>query len=257
MEKKIIAIALVLVVMVTAFVGCGQKYKTTKVGNNEYLLETDAEGNTIIKDDQLVAVVTDRNGEIITYENGENQTYYVNIPGSVVIDGVVRGDNFKLNILKGWTSTDFDRIYKDKTDNKCFIQFSETYVLKGKETFEDAFIETDKANKEIVDVINDEEALKELVKTNPDAAKYLGGKCTVNTGTTTFTSNAYPCKTYVYKIVDAKGNVVHYGESYYFLVEKTIYCVSYTCMDGVGYDESFNFGSYIKQNFTFIKTENK
>ena len=60
MEKKIIAIALVLVVMVTAFVGCGQKYKTTKVGNNEYLLHTDAEGNTIIKDDQLVELASFR-----------------------------------------------------------------------------------------------------------------------------------------------------------------------------------------------------
>ena len=113
MEKKIIAIALVLVVMVTAFVGCGQKYKTTKVGNKEYLLHTDAEGNTIIKDDKLVAVVTDRDGEIITYENGENQTYYVPIPGSLVIDGIVRGDNFTLNILDGWTSTDNNRINKE------------------------------------------------------------------------------------------------------------------------------------------------
>ena len=155
MEKKIIAIALVLVLMVTAFVGCGKKYETTKVGNKEYLLHTDAEGNTVVKDDQLVAVVTDRDGEIVTYDNGENQTYYVDIPGSVVIDGIVRGDNFRLNILKGWTSTDYNMIFKDKTDNKCHIQF--TQLIKEFEKGENinTYMETvDKNNKDITEYLS-------------------------------------------------------------------------------------------------------
>lgn len=257
MEKKIIAIALVLVLMVTAFVGCGQKYKTTKVGGNEYLLETDAEGNTLVEGNQLVAVVTDSDGEIITYENGENQTYYVPIPGSLVIDGIVRGENFTLNILDGWTSTDYDRINKDGTDNKCFIQFSKTSELENKEKFEEAFAKTDKANEDMEKAINDAEKMKELIKTNPELAKYENCKCTVDISTTTFTSDAYPCRVYVSKIVNADGNVVHYSENYYFLVEKTIYCVAYTCVDGEGYDESFNFRNYINENFTFIEEKKK
>lgn len=257
MEKKIIAVALVLVLMVTAFVGCGQKYKTTNIGGEEYLLETDAEGNTIVEGNQLAVVVTDSDGDIITYENGENQTHYINIPGSLVIDGLVRGKNFTLEILDGWTSTDVDRINKDKTDNKCYIQFAETYVLKDNEKFSEIFAATDKANEDMMAVINDEAKLQELIKTNPDAAKYLGGKCTIDMSTGTFTSKAYPCRIYKTKIVDKNGSIVHYAENHYFIVSKTVYCLTYACVDGKGYDNTFDFGGYIAQSFTFIETKDK
>ena len=254
MEKKIIALALVLVLMVTAFVGCGQKYKTTNIGGEDVLLATDAEGNTIVNGNQLAVVVTDDNGDIITYENGENQTHYIEIPGSLVIDGVVRGSKFTLNILDGWTSTDYDRIIKDKTDDKCYIQFGETYKLKDNEKFSEIFEATDKANKEMMEVINDEEQLKELIKTDPNLEKYLGGKCTIDMSTGTFTSSAYPCRIYKTKIVDKNGSVVHYAENHYFLVSKTVYCLTYACVDGKGYDNTFDFGGYLRQNFTFIES---
>lgn len=254
MEKKIIAIALVLVVMVTAFVGCGQKYKTTKVGNNEYLLETDAEGNTIIKDDKLVAVVTDREGEIITYENGENQTYYVDIPGSVVIDGVVRGDNFKLNILKGWTSTDNNIIFKDKTDNKCYIKFEKIVKeLKKGESLATYLEKVDKNNQDVIDIFADEKAMEELIKSNPAVAKYKGCTYTIEKGETIISKDNIPCQVRIHKAVDKDGNLIHYAENYYFMLDKSLYSLDYACEDGVGYDAEFDFKSYANQNFTFVK----
>lgn len=255
MEKKIIALALVIVIMVTAFVGCGQKYKTTKIGGEDLLLATDAEGNTIVEENQFAVVVTNNDGEPITFGDGEPQTYYVNVPGSIPIDGIMYGSNFTLKLLDGWTSTDVDRVNKDKTDNKCYIQFAETYELKKDEKFEDAFVATDKTNKEMEAVLNDEAKLKELIKTNPEAEKYLGGKCTVDISKGTFTADAYPCKIYKSKIVDKDGNVIHYAENLYFLVDKTVYCMNYICTDGVGYDESFDFSSYLRENFTFVKTK--
>lgn len=254
MEKKIIAIALVLVVMVTAFVGCGQKYKTTKVGNKEYLLHTDAEGNTIIKDDKLVAVVTDRDGEIITYENGENQTYYVPIPGSLVIDGIVRGDNFTLNILDGWTSTDNNRINKDETDNKCYIKFEK--IVKEFEINEniDTYLdEVDNQNQKIVDAFENEETLNNLIKDNPEMAQLKGSKFTVEKSNTSLSKDNTSCQVRIYKITDKDGKVIHYAENYYFVSEKALYKLDYICEGGVGYDENFDFKSYINQNFTFVK----
>lgn len=254
MEKKIIAIALVLVVMVTAFVGCGQKYKTTKVGNKEYLLHTDAEGNTIIKDDKLVAVVTDRDGEIITYENGENQTYYVPIPGSLVIDGIVRGDNFTLNILDGWTSTDYNIIFKDKTDNKCYIKFEKIVKeLKKDETLATYLEKVDKNNQDIIDAFSNDELMDKLVKDNPAVEKFRDCTFTIEKGETVISKDNIPCQFRINKIVDKDGNVVHYVENYYIVLNKAIYKLDYACEDGVGYDEEFDFKSYANQNFTFVK----
>lgn len=254
MEKKIIAIALVLVLMVTVFVGCGKKYETTKINGQDVLLATDKEGNTIVENNQLAAVVTHRDGEPITFGNGEPQTYYVKVPGSMVIDGLVRGSNFTLELLDGWTPTDTDRIIKDKTENKCYIQFSETKELEKNEKFADAFVETDKANKEMIDVLNDEEALKKLAETNPEVEKYIGGKATNDIKSIQLTDEAYPCRVYIAKIVDKDGNVVHYAETYYFLVDNTIYSINYYCADGVGYDAEFNFEEYLRNSFTFVKT---
>ena len=254
MEKKIIAIALVLVLMVTAFVGCGKKYETTKVGNKEYLLHTDAEGNTVVKDDQLVAVVTDRDGEIVTYDNGENQTYYVDIPGSVVIDGIVRGDNFRLNILKGWTSTDYNMIFKDKTDNKCHIQF--TQLIKEFEKGENinTYMETvDKNNKDIITAFSNDEFMDKLAKDNPDIEKFRGCTYTIEEGETVISKDNIPCLVRIHKAVDKDGNLLHYAENYYFVSDKSLYSLDYVCEDGVGYDAEFDFKSYANQNFTFVK----
>lgn len=253
MTKKIIAISLALVLIVTCFVACGKKYETTKINGEEVILVTDKEGNPVINEDnQLIALVTDRAGEVLTYADGENQTRYIGIDNALEIKGVAYGEHYKMNVLDGWTIGTGDKLNKDKTDGKCSIQFSKTRTLKANEKFSEVFVETDKANEDIQKAFEDEAKMKELIKTNPDLAKYEGCKYTIDSQETTFTSKSYPCKKYVHKIVNADGAVVHYVNSYYFLADKTIYCVSYTCVDGVGYDESFDFDAYLRTNFTFI-----
>lgn len=254
MDKKIIAVALVLVLMVTAFVGCGQKYKTTELGGKDYLLETDREGNTIVRDEGIVAVVTDREGEIITYENGENQTYYVPIPGSLVIDGVVRGDNFKLNILDGWTSTDYNKIIKDKTDDKCYIQFAKIINKFEKDENLDTYLaEVDELNKKIAEGFSNEETMNNLIKDNPDLATLKGVRYTIEKSDTVLTTDSIHCKVRVHKFVDKDGKIIQYVENYYFESEGSVYRLDFACQEGVGYDETFDFKSYANENFKFVK----
>ena len=207
MEKKIIAIALVLVVMVTAFVGCGQKYKTTKVGNKEYLLHTDAEGNTIIKDDQLVAVVTDRDGEIITYENGENQTFYVEIPKEFVIGSGyafdVKGDWTYIPNINGFINNDYGTdVYVNVVEEK------NTYLSLDK-----YFEETEKKNQEF---------LTALKKQYPDT------EIKITDGTVTELS--LKCKIVETKVNDDKG-VLYYGYVVYFLYQDKLVSINYTSQD--------------------------
>ena len=253
MSKKIIAVSLALFLIVTCFVACGKKYETTKINGEEVILVTDENGQPVINENnELVALVTDRAGEVLTYENGENQTRYIGLQNALEIEDVAYGEHYKFNILSGWEMGSGPRLNKKGTDGKCYIEFSQTYTLKMNEIFIDAFADTDKANEDIQKAFEDEAKMKELIKNNPALAKYEGCKYTIDLQDTTFTSKAYPCRKYVHKIVNAEGDVVHYVNSYYFLASKTIYCVSYNCVDGIGYDAEFDFDAYLRTNFTFV-----
>lgn len=253
MNKKILAILMAFVIVVTCFAACKRHdYETTKINGQDVILYTDKDGNTVINDDnQIVAVVTDSDGELITFANGENQTYNIQISGSWVVDGEIKTKDFDMGIPSGWEGTENSRIVKEGTDGKCYIDFKQVHVLKDNEKFADAFEETDKTNEQIQTAFNNPETLKELIKNNPDLAKYEGCTYTIEQGGTTLTDMAYPCRTYVHKFVDADGKVVHYIENYYFLVSNTVYAVNYNCIDGEGYDADFNFGAFLKENFTF------
>lgn len=237
MEKKIIAVALVLVLMVTVFVGCGKKYETTKLNGKEYLLVTDADGNTIINDEnQVAAVVTDEDGEILTFADGEEQTYLVQLYGPVVVDGVVRGTNYKMNIPQGWTAIDGDKIAKDGTEDKCYMQFAKVIEFDKDNNLDTYLEKIDEQNEQLVPGFEKE-----------------GYVLTVDDSEIVLTTDGIQCRVYNYKIVDADGNLIHYAENYYFAVAGTAYKLSYVCEDGEGYDETFNFQSYANENFTFVK----
>ena len=255
MSKKIIALSLALILIVTCFVACGKKYETTKINGEEVILVTDENGNPIINEkNEVVVLVTDRAGEVLTYANGEDQTRYISLQNALEIKGVAYGEHYKMNVLDGWIIGNGDKLIKDKTDGKCYIQFLDVHTLGMNEKFDEVFAETDKANKEMFDVLNDEEALKKLAETNPEVEKYIGGKATNETKSIQLTDEAYPCRVYTAKIVDKDGNIVHYVETYYFLVDNTIYSINYYCADGVGYDAEFNFEEYLRNSFTFVKT---
>lgn len=254
MSKKIIAISLALVVIIACFTACGKKYETTKINGKDVILVTDENGEPIVNDkNELIALVTDKAGEVLTYADGEDQTHYIKLYNTLEIDDVAYGEHYRLDVLKGWETTNGPRLNKEGTEGKCFIEFTETYTLKDNEVFEEAFIKTDEANDEIQKAFEDETKIKELIKENPALAKYEGCKYIIESNMMSFTGESFPCKTYVYKVVNADGGLENYVNSYYFLVGETIYCISYSCVDGVGYDESFDFAAYLRDHFTFVK----
>lgn len=234
MNKKIIAILLIFTLVITCFVACQKnKLETTKINGEEVALATDKDGNTIVNEDNQIAVlVTDFDGNIIEYENGEPQTRWVGAGNSLVGDGYVMGDNYKLTLLEGWSGDALGRAVKDDTDLKCYIQF-----VKNQELSKEVTLET------YLEAIDDQD--EQLI----EGFKEKGLTFTVDKNTTTV--NNYNSEHYVYKIVDGDGKVIHYAENFYFIAEGAICSINYACINGVGYDESFSFANYVRENFTF------
>ena len=252
MNKKILAVALAILFIATAFTACKTKLDMTEINGQEYPLATDKNGETVVNEEnQLAVIVTDREGEVITYENGEDQTYWLQLNGSYVSDDFVQNELYRLNVPKGWTGDSISgRVIKDKTDNKCYIKFVKNTTLKDEETLETYLDIIDEQNEEIAEVINNPDTLAELVAKNPAYAAYEGCKVTYTSDETTI-GGVYNGEIRTYKIVNEKGEVVHYAENHYFAVEDVIYSVNYACEGGNGYDESFNFSSYLGDGFTF------
>ena len=173
MNKKILAVALALLFVVAAFTACKSKLDMTEINGNEYPLMTDKDGETIVNQDNQVAVlVTDREGEVITYADGEDQTYWLQLDGDYVTDDMIQGKLYKLGVPKGWTGNKYGRVEKDKTDGKCYIKFTTHSKLKAEETLE-TYLEIVDANDEsIAEAINDPIQMEELIKKNPSFEMY-------------------------------------------------------------------------------------
>lgn len=234
MNKKILAVLMVFAVMITCFAACKRhNYKTTNVNGQDLLLYTDKNGETVINDDnQIVAVVTDEAGEIITYENGEDQTRLVQIAGSYVGDDYIQDKEFKMAIPEGWEGTTGAKLYKKDTNNKCSISFMTTNKFGEDNTIESYLAEKDELDKQI----------KEGAEAK--GQNYVAEKEPITVGT-------HSGWHYTYKMTDKDGKLTHYAENIYFTDEKTLCIINYACLDAVGYDEAFSFAGFIHEGFTY------
>lgn len=236
MNKKIIAVALALVMMVTCFTACKKKRETTKVNGQDVILVTDENGNPIINDkNEVVAVVTDRAGEVITYDNGEDQTYNIKLNQPLEVDGVVHGGKYRFNLMSGWIVAADGRICKDKTDNKCYYQFIKIKDLKDEDTLA-AYLEAKDEENELLIPVFEQKGLT----------------LTVESGGALIANGSIGTDTRKFKITDANGNVTHYAENYYFVKGTTIYAINFACEEGKGYDADFDFAEYLKTGFVYV-----
>lgn len=252
MSKKILALALAILFIATAFTACKKGPELTEINGKEYPLETNRDGETIINEDNQIAVlVTDRNNEVLTYENGENQTHWVQISGPLLIEDRIQTKNFSLGIIPGWEGDAISgRVVKEGTDGQCYIQCAELKKLKGEETLDSYLEGVDAQDTAIAEAFEDEEQMAALIKENPAAQSFVGSKYTLSKSEGTVVSSLN-CQIRVHKITDKNGDLIHYVENYYFVSDKTIYKLDYVCNGGKGYDESFQFRNYISQAFTF------
>jgi hypothetical protein len=252
MSKKILALALAIVFIATAFTACKKGPELTEINGVEYPLAVDKNGETIINgENQIAVLVTDRNNEVLTYADGENQTHWLQINGPLVVEGRVQTKEFSLGIPKGWEGDEISgRVVKNGTDDKCYIQVMQLKKLSAGETLESYLEEIDAQNAAIAEAFEDEEQMNALIAQNPDIAEYKGCKYTVakNSGSIPSGINA---QIRVNKIVDDKGDVIHFAENYYFVSNEKVYKLDFICEGGEGYDGEFNFAHYISTAFTF------
>lgn len=233
MNKKILALALAIVFIATAFTACKQELELTKINGKEYPLATDKDGQTIVNEENQVAVlVTDFDCEVITYENGEDQTHWVQLPGAVVVEDAVQDKEYKMNIPEGWSAGANGKLVKDGTDNKCSISFAFISEKSKGETLETYLEGIDGQNAELA-----------------SAFEAKGYSLTADKSSDSFDGRNHV--KYVYKITDDKGQRIHYGENYYFETEDKIYKLTYACDTGNAEDETFDFRGYLVENFKF------
>ncbi len=257
MNKKIMAIALAMVFIATAFTACKKELETMKINGGEYPVYRDDKGELVINEENKIAVlVTDRqNQEVVTEEGGEPQTYWVYMNKDTVGDGYIQGKDYTLNVPDGWEGSEKGRVFKKRTDEKCYIEFRYLAKLKSGETLESILEKQDETNETIAEALKDEAQMKALMEKTPEQAEaiksFIGSECTFEKKTATISKDNIPCTVRVTKIVNASGKLVQYAEDYYFVHNGMLYMVKYTCLEGVGYDETFDFGQYLKNGFTF------
>lgn len=237
MSKKIIAVALALVCVATVFTACHQKLNTYKIGGKDVAVVTDVDGNIVIDDEnRLCAIVTDREGEIVTYENKEPQTYWIQLDNSFVADNTVYTPVFVMKGLDGWEFNPLGAIEKKKTNGQCQISCSLIMVKDYEDKNLDEYLEyRDELNVEAKALYEKE-----------------GYKISVEKKAVEVTADKIPMVYYKEIIYNPDGTYANYSESLYFQYGKTTdkYCIQYKSANGVGVDDKFDFIEFVNSNFT-------
>lgn len=158
MKKQVLAILLATLLILTTFAACGKKYLIyTDKDGVEHPVLTDAEGNTMVNEfGQIVVGVTDSHGNLVTDENGENETRAVVFPSVIAQNNVYETPDFKLTVPEGlWTVTESglqkkgseiqveisayqqpDNLEQQEQQNDSFLQYLQTHNMKVEATKE-------------------------------------------------------------------------------------------------------------------------
>lgn len=155
MEKKIIAIALVLVLMVTAFVGCSKGEFYVDEDGIEHRLYLDEEGSTVLDDrGNIVIHATDEKGKILRDENGEPITAAIAFPEKVVKGNTLETPDYKMKMPDGWVLSN-SGTYTKKDNEK--ISFKITNLGKVEEKSIDKYLANSKKDNEDIEKVLIEE----------------------------------------------------------------------------------------------------
>ena len=235
MQKKIVAVSLVILMVALLLASCGNKYLMGEINGVERPLVTDAEGNTELDDEGKIAVyVTDAKGNIKYDENGNPEKRYYDQPSQRVNGNVLETLAYKFTAPDGWTLNSNGVFYKDGTDDKCKIQFVKDTTLENGETYE-SFLNKDK--------IRQQEFIEGIKTQYSDSAMDVTrGELATGEQFTVFT----------FIIKDGSGSVFYYGSSVYIQIGNEIYSANYSCDDG-SYDESFDFVGTVSSNLVIKK----
>lgn len=226
MNKKILAVALAILFIATAFTACKTKLDMTEIGGREYPLATDSKGNTIANEENQVAViVTDREGEVITYADGEDQTYWLDLPSNIV-----EGEDYTFTMGEGW---EYNSVFSGYTkEGKKDISFTIAEFENPFGDLENYMKETENASQEYIEELS--EAFPNMTYEITDG---------------TATSRGIPCKIVESKIIDNDGKMFHYSYLVNFIYNDRVINIGYECAD-YSYEEA-DVMAMINEAFAF------
>lgn len=233
MIKKILAVALAIVLTVLVFAGCSKKAENVDVNGVDKPVAYNENGYAIFDEEGHIRIYdTDENGRIIYDEQGNPGYKYYDGDGYLYHDGMIDTPQYALAMPSGWEYSGTSTFFKKDTDNKCKVQI---FVALEDGTQIESFVATNReSNKEV------------MAKTE---AEYEGYKAEMTTDDFVFGTKEIQAYTNIYKVTDADGKLVHYAVDMFVLMDGKVYDINYLCTNGIGYDESFDFVNYIKENF--------
>lgn len=230
MEKKIIAIISVAVLLASVFTACGKKKPMISVGDNEYPVATDSEGNTILNENgDVVIYVTDENGKYVKDDKGERETAAVTFPEMLVNDRTLETPYYRITMPEGWSIDSNGKITKDGND-KMHIKIYNFGELEENETLDTYF------NKQV-----------EMTKGFTEAFQTKYPDTSYNVAAGPITARQVDSRVLEFKVADNSGNVIGFTQSIYYMSNDMLFKVEYSCNEG-GYDSSVNFVSLINDN---------
>ena len=236
MQKKIVAVSLVILMVALLLASCGNKYLMGEINGVERPLVTDAEGNTEIDDEGKIAVyVTDAKGNIQYDEEGNPQKNYYDLPEKTVNGNTLETVAYKFTMPEGWTLKDDGVFYKKGTDDKCYVKCLKDATLKEGETYEGYLTQQYNMQNEFIEKIK---------KQYPDSSINTFQKQLLSGESVTL---------FEFSVQDDSGAILFYGVSAYINIKNDVYSVNYTCDGGVGYDESFDFIGLVCSNLVIKK----
>lgn len=222
MEKKIIAVACVLVILAVTLAACGSKYLIVENDDGmEYAAVTDEEGNTVVNEQgDIVVYVTDVDGDLVTDTNGEPQTNSITIP-SVIADGdTVETADYTLTMPDGWTANSNGRFTRDDNEN-VYLQITNFGEL------EDQTLDTYVASMQE----NINALLAQTQQEYPSASVEYSNH-------TLSQANRMDSRVVEFRVPDADGSMAYYAMNVYFVYQGELFKVDYICVGS--YDESFD-----------------
>ena len=233
MIKKIMAVVLALTMIAAVFAACGKKAKQEDIYGYDKPVAYDENGYAVYNEKGEVRIYqTDQKGNIIKDDEGNPRYSYYSVGGSFVHDNIIDTMAYAFKMPSGWEVNDTSVFVKRGTDQKCKVSI--TFAVETSEDLE--FSEYIDQNK-----ISNQDNVSKLVEEGYDA--------TMETEYFSLGKTQSPAYAATYMVKDTDGKLIHYAVSIYYLYQTKIYNINYICGDGEGYDESFDFLSYVKENF--------
>ena len=234
MEKKIIAIALVLVFMVTVFVGCSKGKKYIDDDGVEHLLHLDEEGNTILNDEgNLEVYVTKPNGSIKKDKDGKPMVGYVPFPEKAISGNTFETPYYKITLSEEWVLKEDGTFVRVDNENILINVFKVGKPLEA--DLKNLFDEQVKISDMVSEAVKKEYP---IIEKNTVLDKFPNGM-------------EYGMLEYkMYK--KANGPVALYSNAIFFIYKDYLFQATLACKEN-SYDESINFYDIITENLELKK----